>query len=268
MPGSLFPRSPSVEPEHHNHASSRQQRVRFSSKSPSTRPHKQSTASPSTPPRRSNKGSSVRSAVDKFCVGEDDADPSILLPSPKKSPLAVGTTNYLHPRGADQDLPSPTSRKDKGKARATDSSPVEYFDSSSYLHVKGKERELVAVREELHENERRRENYHRGESSSQGRERESDQARIRMLEEEITRLKEEVCLCFYHDSKYFFSKDVAAKQKAYDEQRKSSDTTVPSTPAATSSAATAEKIDFSCRHFRSKLICISSSLTKTSSYSS
>jgi len=69
---------------------------------------------------------------------------------------------------------------------------VENTDSSGYLRVKGKERELVAAREELHENERRREIYDEGESSERGRD--SDKVRIRMLEEEIARLKDEVFL--------------------------------------------------------------------------
>lgn len=167
---------------------------------------KSTTESPSTPRRRSNKGSSVKSAVDKFSVGEHDADPSILLPSPKKSPLAVGTTQYINTRRAEQDIPSATSRKDKGKARAIDISPVENPDSSGYLRVRGKERELVVAREELHENERRRENYDEGESSfleKAERGRDSDKARIRMLEEEIARLKDEVFFYFHHRKKSF-----------------------------------------------------------------
>jgi hypothetical protein len=209
MPGSLFPRSPSVEPEHHNNASNREQRVRFSSntpKSPGAPAQNPTTELPSTPRRRSNKGSSVRSAVDKFSVGEHDADPSILLPSPKKSPLAVGTTQYISSRRAEQDLPSATSRKDKGKARAIDFSPVENPDSSGYLRVKGKERELLAAREELHANERRREIYDEAESSFLDEEehgRDSDKARIRMLEEEIARLKDEVFLYFSPFEKLF-----------------------------------------------------------------
>lgn len=193
-----------MEPEHHNNASTREQRVRFSSntpKSPGAPAHNPTTESPSTPRRRSNKGSSVRSAVDKFSVGEHDADPSILLPSPKKSPLAVGTTQYISSRRAEQDLPFGTSRQDKGKARAIDFSPAENPDTSGYLRVKGKERELLAAREELHANERRREIYDEAESSfldeaEHGRD--SDKARIRMLEEEIARLKDEVFLYLHH----------------------------------------------------------------------
>ena len=73
--------------------------------------------------------------------------------------------------------------------------------------MKGKERELVAAREELHEDERRRENHDEGESSfleKAGRGRDSDKARIRMLEEEIARLKDEVFLYFHHRKKLFF----------------------------------------------------------------
>lgn len=146
MPGSLFPRSPSLVPDDGR-------RVRFEVHD---RP------GPSTPKRTS----SVRTAVGRFRVGEGDADPSILLPSPNGSPLGMKL----------KDPPC-----DKGKGKAVD---VE-ANTSGEIRVRGKERELAAAKAD----QRRREDSDEESESSQ-----RDKERIRMLEEEIARLREEVRL--------------------------------------------------------------------------
>ncbi|KAF8958337.1 hypothetical protein BDZ97DRAFT_1762219 [Flammula alnicola] len=200
MPGSLFPRSPSMEPEAKSLASEHAQHVRFSSKIPlspapgpshpsgSTPSSSRHPSSPGTPRRRSHLASSVKSAVDKFHIGEEDADPSILLPSPKKSP------QYVHSRRAEPEHAPPISSVNKGKGRAVDLVSAHDPDSSGFLRVQGKEKELVAAREEL--NRRRRslddDNGEEFRLEQVERDRERDRARIRMLEEEIARLKEEL----------------------------------------------------------------------------
>lgn len=72
---------------------------------------------------------------------------------------------------------------------------LEEHDSSCFSSMKGKEKELVAARQELDRTERRLESGNEAESYSleqikRGRDR--DRERIRMLEEEIERLKQEV----------------------------------------------------------------------------
>jgi hypothetical protein len=139
--------------------------------------------------RPSRKTSSVKLAVERFNTGEGDADPSILLPSPHASPARKGNP-----------------KQNKGKARA-----MEGWDKCDDGHifgevrVRGKERELVAAREEL----RRREDGEPKDAEEAEREKARDKDRIRALEEEIERLKQEVgCpfslflslnkLCSYH----------------------------------------------------------------------
>ena len=111
-------------------------------------------------------------------MSEDDAGPSILLPSPTRSPAAVANTRR--------------SSFDKAQIRQVDLHlEPEDGDTSGEIRVKGKQRELVTARAEQQENERRRVT---SEGDTEGREKGNarDKERIRMLEEEISRLKEEV----------------------------------------------------------------------------
>ena len=186
MPGSLFPRSPSIEPD--TSATEREQRVRFASRTldspaPHFSPRKSGSSfssesgsstttlpCPSTP-RRPKHSDSVKAAVARF---QDDADPHILLPNSKSSPHALGHTE---------------NRIDKGKGRA-----VECFELN-ISRMKGKEKELVAARQELDRTERRLESgndveLYPLEETERGRNR--DKEKIRALEEEIERLKQEV----------------------------------------------------------------------------
>ena len=70
-------------------------------------------------------------AADRFYIGEADAGPAILLPSPRISPHA-----------------SPRAAKGKGKARA-DARATPDADSSGLLRVRGKEQELDAARDAI-----------------------------------------------------------------------------------------------------------------------
>jgi hypothetical protein len=125
--------------------------------------------------------------ADRFHVGAEDAGPSILLPSPHTSPTAHVATR--------------SPGVDKGKARALDE--THEGDTSGVLRVRGKEQELVAAREELDRHQRLMAEDHddaEGETSllrEVERDRDRDKARIRMLEEEIARLKQEVSARHY-----------------------------------------------------------------------
>lgn len=187
MPGSLFPRSPSLEPEH-SPTIEREQRVRFASTIPdSPHPHfsriskPQSAVSPSppsTPRHKKQFDPTVQAAVGRF---KEDADPSILLPKMQTSPHAVHQCSGV----------------DKGKGIAIEVIPTEDGETSGILRVRGKEKELVAVREDLNKNERRLERTDVTESSfleQIKQDRDRDKEKIRMLEGEIERLKKEVSI--------------------------------------------------------------------------
>lgn len=182
MPGSLFPRSASTQPEspprYPDDAEPRQVRWAADVVSPPRARHE---AEPLPSPSRV--APSVTAGVERFHVGPDE-DPSV-LPSPKG-------------KAREQDHSPRFSTREKGKGRAFD---FEDADTSGEVRVKGKERELVAAREEQKRNEERRwerdkEKDRADEVEAQReRDREKDKERIRMLEDEILRLKQEVCPC-------------------------------------------------------------------------
>ena len=201
MPGSLFPRSPSTEPDTDPSAVEKEQLVRFSlhtSDPQSSQKQKFSKpldgfASTSGSPRRHSHtvSSSVKTAVDKFHICEDDADPSILLPSPKRSPHALVASRILQSRRISGSIsPSAVATKHKRNDSSVELFSDDYGNASSFLRVKGKEKELIGSREELYENERREApalSVEREEHDHNG-----DKIRIKMLEEEIEKLKQEV----------------------------------------------------------------------------
>ncbi|KAF8072131.1 hypothetical protein FPV67DRAFT_1651324 [Lyophyllum atratum] len=179
MPGSLFPRSPSLIPED---VPVNNRHVRFESDtwgSSSTSLAVNEDDTQPGPSRRPRPTSSVKAAVDRFHVGEDDADPSILLPSPTGSPAKM-KRSY--------------SAREKGKGRAMDLSFEEGLESntSGEIRVRGKERELAAAKADQRRRETRDEEQASGSDEELEREKGHDKERIRMLEEEITRLKEEL----------------------------------------------------------------------------
>lgn len=175
MPGSLFPRSPSLVPDEDRH-------VRFESDirspPPTVAPISVDDSLPG-PSRRHRLTPAVKVAVDRFHIGEADAGPSILLPSPATSPAKIILRD---------------SPRDKGKGRLIDLSFDENEqdgDTSGELRVRGKQRELIAARAEQREHEKRR-TIDEEDVDQVENEKAHDKARIRMLEGEISRLKEEV----------------------------------------------------------------------------
>ncbi|KIM84785.1 hypothetical protein PILCRDRAFT_817582 [Piloderma croceum F 1598] len=206
MPGSLFPRSPSLLPDLPPHYMDERddRRVRFENEGPSRPrdiPH------PRTPFDKATSGSysspvsasmspldrrgvpSVRDAVRRFRV--EDANASILLPretvSPGKGKGKAREDEYT--------VSPPPSSRDKGKQRARDVDGHEHeymhaAETSDEVRVRGKERELVEARDKQMRRERRKERDR--DTDVDGREREKDKERIRMLEEEIRKLKEEL----------------------------------------------------------------------------
>lgn len=201
MPGSLFPRSPSMETDADSSVADKEQRVRFAfhssrtsdPQSSSSRPLVDSTSTSESPRHRFKIFSSVKTAVDKFHIGQNDADPSILLPSPKRSPHAlVASQNLQSRRISNPGSPSAAATRNKRKNHSVESISDDCGDTSGLLRVKGKERELIAARAELYQNGR-----HDNETpalSVEQAEHDSirDKVRIKRLEEEIKRLKQEV----------------------------------------------------------------------------
>ncbi|KAH7873868.1 uncharacterized protein C8R40DRAFT_362991 [Lentinula edodes] len=195
MPGSLFPRSPSLMPseagQRHRTGAEEEEEPRVSwnfgfdenEAGPSSGPVPPTQLSP-TSPFRPPLVPSVKDAVSKFHTGPD-IDPRILLPSP---PRRKGKEREVIDVDADDDswlMPPPRSNRHI----ASDG------DTSREIRVKGKERELSAAIEEHKMKEKR---WERDKESVTGdeenviREKERDKEKIRKLEEEIERLKEEL----------------------------------------------------------------------------
>ena len=201
MPGSLYPRSPS--PEDSTHAQTQERHVRFQSATPrrpcEDAPSTSSHPPPSPQPFRSPLVPSVKTAVSRFQVGPHDANPSILLPktSPTRPAASKKVTERIEVSSSDEesedeDYPPRISASAKGKQRASTS--FLDGDTSGQVRVYGKERELHDARVQFRKNERRWE-----EESNAGRddddvatERSLDKERIKMLELEVKRLKDEV----------------------------------------------------------------------------
>ncbi|KAH7927970.1 hypothetical protein BV22DRAFT_243402 [Leucogyrophana mollusca] len=207
MPGSLFPRSSSLEPE----LDERGTPVRFSTsfdegedlqpgpskKHPdtsgkqvpdsTTQSARDDTTSTSGAPSpwRLNAVSSVRDAVERFHAGDaQEADFSLLLASPDSSPVKGNS------KGASAQGTHEASYKGKQKERVPDEDDFSFglgADTSGVIRVLNKELELDAVRRDK-------------DTRESGDEREKDKERIRMLEDEIRRLKEELSKRSRHSS--------------------------------------------------------------------
>ena len=227
MPGSLYPRSPSLEPEHHmNGGDDAHRNFRFESNpsrhrlgNPSNTRSALSShiempeAGPSSPrspisrnastkkpsilrsPSRPRPGSMIDDAVRRF---SDDADPSLLLPSVQLSPnmhrngrsrMAKGKAKAISFESSDAERSPESSRS------AYDYSEPIHGDSSGEIRVRGKERELIAVIEEQKEKEQ---HWEGGPDTTQIYEdRLGFQEKIRLLEEEVRQLREEVRYPFH-----------------------------------------------------------------------
>ena len=274
MPGSLFPRSPSMELDADPSAMEKEQRVRFAlhtsdpqspQKQKSSKPLDGSASTSGSPRHRSqNISPSVKTAVDKFHIGEDDADPSILLPSPKGSPHVLVTSRNLQSRR----ISSPSSLSADSTKHKRKNHSVEFSDdcgdAPDLPSVKGKEKELIVSRGELYENER-----HDNEVLSLSVEQaehvhNSDKIRIKMLEEEIEKLKQEVSGHFFTSGTFALTSGKVIKETCpYSFWFRKS---VSTTPAAAASATKATQED-TARHTsyypRIPFICICSRLLET-----
>ncbi|CAL1715940.1 unnamed protein product [Somion occarium] len=199
MPGSFYPRSPSLEPDYAASLEIRQpSRSRLShfhsydellndiedDAGPSDSPrsgksvNSPTRSDPSPSPIRINGGPSVRGVVDRFT---DDADPSLMLPNPAISPR----------KGVSSRREQTKSSKMKGKERDMSSWDYDFSfsgDTSGEVRVRGIERELLEAREEHY----RKELEQDPDSSAYLEEREQDKQRIRALEEEVARLKRQL----------------------------------------------------------------------------
>ena len=151
---------------------------------------------PDTPsPLRISGGPSVKGAAGRF---SGDGDHSLMLPNPTLSPhqhIPKFLPDDAHSEDEEESIPS--SSKDKGKARALDwEFNFADMDASGEMRVRGMERELYEAREEQRRKEL--EDEFDINQSILMEERERDRERIRMLEEEVARLKSQVSQVLFH----------------------------------------------------------------------
>ena len=221
MPGSLFPRSPSlvpdkpdrdqhtqaVPPSHDNDLDEAEGGLSWthSSAVPSAGAVdlNQTSIDQYVSPWRTRSVASVKDAVYRFNATEGvEADFSLMLPSPHASPVKpVSKSRSINEASSHHPISDPpTTASRKGKERARDGGNDDDLDfivggSSGHDGVHAKERELDAAREEQREHEK----LLSGDQSRRASdERERDKRRIKALEEEVRWLKEEVCVfCLY-----------------------------------------------------------------------
>ena len=203
MPGSLFPRSSSLEPDTRDNcllASTLTGPSGMANGASSTSQSHSNETDPSSldafvSPWRTRPVSSVHHAIQRFNItAGEEADFSLRLPTPHSSPAKPSANP---PSGADtslqlaSDFVKPSSSA-KGKERMQDDDLLYILGDvpNADTRIQAKERELVAAREE-HQRQRLASGGHSGGTSDE-RERERDKERIRMLEEEVKRLREEV----------------------------------------------------------------------------
>lgn len=192
MPGSLFPRSSSLEPEE----STPQPGGTSSMTNPVDGGKTLVTAASldaHVSPWRTRPVASVQDAMQRFNVTSgDEADFSLRIPSPQPSPanphaVPLPGTEALPPPPSDSPRPQVSS---KGKERMQDDDLMFIVGGASdSVQVEAKERELASAKEE----QRQRENPPcKASGSGTSGEHERDKQRIKMLEEEVKRLREEL----------------------------------------------------------------------------
>lgn len=240
MPGSLFPRSPSLVPDEARH-------VHFATQSPSPFLRRGQTSPPGGYPysspvhgntpsdlrQASGSGNalfpdnfftsprkgvpSVKDAVRQFYQSPDRPDPTLMLPSPSTSPTRVRASQephqtvpidagsarpipsivvqepsfVIHDDGTTVETEGPPSSPSKGKEKAIDLSFEVEVDSSGFVRMRGKEKELDDAREEHREKQQWRQAN--GITVNEDIEHNYDKARIKSLEKEVEQLKAEVC---------------------------------------------------------------------------
>ncbi|KAG0691939.1 hypothetical protein DFH29DRAFT_616458 [Suillus ampliporus] len=205
MPGSLFPRSDSLEPEPDEGVETR--KVRFLSASENTHAHERNPNSiPRTPsglnaqesepspsnsqnanpadetgpsPWRTRPIASVHDAVERFTAsGGEEREFSLLVAVSPAGPVSPESPGTIHEKPH-----SPLSSVSrKGKERAVDDGDEDLAFILDHHRVQDKEKQLDAAR---------RETGAKGKTKDVGG-RERDKERIRMLEEEVRMLKEEL----------------------------------------------------------------------------
>ncbi|KAI0366310.1 hypothetical protein BV20DRAFT_972034 [Pilatotrama ljubarskyi] len=182
MPGSLFPRSASLMPEpipsNLNRAVPRPR-----TPTPPPEPIQEERApvcddgvdeSPTQAPRRQpSRDDQAREQSDRIA---DAAGPSSLAETSRRSESSERGASSSGKSLDEAAEPAPRARSAKGKERA--------YDTSGEIRVRGKERELREAREDHARNAHERDDS----------ERERDKQRIRMLEEEVARLRAELAL--------------------------------------------------------------------------
>lgn len=200
MPGSLYPFSPSQESEA-DFLSSARPRVHFDGSSPfnpvdltdddegcQPGPSRSRKAATTMTPQKvqpsslipNRPPSSVKAAVARF--KDDRADPSILLPNKTTSPTQMSSRSQ-GPLSTPSPLQRESSTNSRTKGKAPMRSTLSPFDFGPSEH----EESFTSrqIREQISETTAAIQNH---EGSS-----EEDKRRIRALEEEVRRLKEEVC---------------------------------------------------------------------------
>ncbi|KAI0067365.1 hypothetical protein BV25DRAFT_1094579 [Artomyces pyxidatus] len=196
MPGSLYPRSPSMDLEddipHHRYVE-----YEVPVAGPSSSPERGLSASAKKYTMRPRSGSFVGDAIRRF---SNDGNSSLSRPSihtssnPRQSvvePPVHSSNKIRRQEGAESGrfLDLSRSGSGKGKQRALDPDHL-VEDTSREIRVRGKERELVAARQEQKERERRWEQEVN--SSGMNEERHDYEEKIQALEEEVKRLREEL----------------------------------------------------------------------------
>lgn len=199
MPGSLFPRSASLEPDATSMIETSAVRPPRRTESGSCKPSSSRTSSTQEVSflRSPNPFVTDHSAAARAVISSTDDAIRFLeeyQSSPPNSPTPALTVSA---RGAAPGRRSSTADnvntfwKAKGKARATDSDvESDIADTSRELRVRGKERELRDAREEHLRKEQRR--VLDPETSLILEERELDKEKIRKLEEEVAWLRSQV----------------------------------------------------------------------------
>jgi len=191
MPGSLFPRSDSLQPD--SVPSTPQSNLDVDAQDlepgPSNSQHETPADQSGPSPWRSRPIASVHDAVQRFTAsGGEERDFSLLVvtspgPVDLESPGTVLETSHSPPGGVSR----------KGKERAVDDGNDDLAFILDHRRVQDKEKQLDAVRRETGE---------KCNTTGDG-ERNRDKERIRMLEEEVRMLKEEVCCITPLISLYF-----------------------------------------------------------------
>ncbi|KAG2133676.1 uncharacterized protein EDB93DRAFT_1174109 [Suillus bovinus] len=181
MPGSLFPRSDSLQPDSipHTPQSNIDVHAQDSEPGPSNSQHDTPADQSGPSPWRTRPIASVQDAVQRFTAsGGEERDFSLLVVTSPMGPVD------LESPGVDSEAPHIPLRgvSQKGKERAVDDGDEDLAFILDHHRVQDKEKQLDAVR---------RETGAKSSTTGDG-ERDKDKERIRMLEEEVRMLKEEL----------------------------------------------------------------------------